>query len=409
MGLFDKLSNLIFEEETTDAAAKKTKTAKKGSWTDIFYEDAQEDSSDNTGKKKRSFSDLFFEEETEPDDELKSTFVVGDEKTSVLDDIQSKIERRESELRNLAEFFRTVNPKEFPESAAEYQSYLSLLSQLTEVKKLAETSSNATLSSIKKPQLEMKFNKFEQDYQAKINAIRSLCYLSEISTLNAEMEKIYSSEFTPKTEERILQTEGYISLISQKSNSFDKKYAPKLYKELIEAEYRLTTLKLMNEISEGKDPRRNPFASFSDKKKKTFETYMSKDIRDTNTKYNAIADGREKYTKYGLISSSYFDRLDEEAAIISERINKYTIDDFLVSELFENGEGFSTLKRFLRLKLNLNYIDTKTVEADTRFLDENYERVVKNSSKKAAQKPRNEVKPSVRKSGRRYPDFDEDA
>ena len=80
-----------------------------------------------------------------------------------------------------------------------------------------------------------------------------------------------------------------------------------------------------------------------------------------------------------------------------------------MEKVFNNGDGYETLKRFLRLKLNLNYIDTKTVEADTRFLDENYERVVKNSSKKAAQKPRNEVKPSVRKSGRRYPDFDEDA
>ena len=51
------------------------------------------------------------------------------------------------------------------------------------------------------------------------------------------------------------------------------------------------------------------------------------------------------------------------------------IDDFLLSEFFDNGDGFETLKRFLKFKLTLNFIDSKTSEADKRFLDDHYKKV----------------------------------
>ena len=410
MGLFDKLSNLIYEEDPEGSNKPKKQGSKKGSWTDIFFEDdSKQPSSENaTGKKRKSIADIFFEEvPAEEDDDIKSTFVVGDENTSVLDDISSKIEQRESELINLSEFFKTVDPKEYPDSASEYEAYLSLVRQLNAIKDLSATSKNSSISSMSNYQLEGSFRKFELDYQTHINAIQSLCYLSEIAAINTEMQTLFSSNFTSRTGQKIEQTEGYISLISKKSNKFDKKYSARLYKELIEAEYRLTLLKLMNELKNGRSPRKNPFASFSSQKKQIFQTYISKDLRDTNNKYNAIADNKDKYVRYGFIDEEFFTNLDADAEVISERINKYTIDDFLLNELFENGDGFESLKRLLYFKLNLNYIDSKTSEADARFLDDSYRKATAGRNVKPTRKGSTTNSHSSRNS-RRFPDYDED-
>lgn len=407
MGLFDKLSNFIFEEDSNanNGSKKQPSTpAKKSSWTDIFFEDASKEN--RSEKKKKSFLDIFFEE-TSDEGSIKSTFVVEEEKTSVLDDVSSQIERRESELLNLAEFFKTVNPNDYPDSRPEYEAYLSLIRQLNAIKDLLATSKNSTINSMSNYQLEGNFRKFELDYQAYINAIKSLCYLSEISTLNAEMQKLFSSNFTDRTEHKITQTEGYITLISQRSNKFDKKYSARLYKELIEAEYRLTLLKLMNELRNGGNLRKNPFASFSSQKKKTFQTYLSKDLRDSNVKYNAIADSREKYTKYNLVRGELFDQMDADAEIISERINQFTIDDFLLNELFDNGDGFETLKRFLKFKLTLNFIDSKTAEADARFLDDNYRRIT-SGNKGSSDKRSSLTNNCDPKNSKKFPSYDDD-
>ena len=399
MGLFDKISNLIFEEES-DSNIKKEK---KGNWTDIFFENdsVENTKKDPTQKKKKSFLDIFFEEN--PDDDIKSTFVEEENtEVSVLDDIASQIQRRESELINLAAFFKTVNPTDYPDSSAEYEAYLSLVKQLNSIKDLSITSKNSTINSMNNYQLQGNFRKFELDYAAHINAIKSLCYLSEITTLNDEMKELFSTNFTNQTQIKIKQTEGYITLISKNSNIFDKKYSARLYKQLIKAEYRLTLLKLMNELKNGENPRRNPFASFSSQKKETFQTYISKDIRDSSDKYNLIADNKEKYTKYNLIKTEIFDQMDSDAEIISGKINKYTIDDFLLNELLEDGDGFETLKKFLIFKLNLNYIDNKTEEAEKRFLDDNYNKVT-SSNRVRPQKRGSYTKDDLSK----FPDYDD--
>lgn len=415
MGLFDKLSNLIYEEDPNSSKTGKTKPAKsdkKGNWTDIFFEDDSSTPQVETEskKKKKTFMDIFFEEapeEDDPDDHIKSTFVRGEDTAPILNDIASQIESRESELINLAEFFKTVNPKDYPDSAAEYEAYLSLVKQLNAIKDLLSVDKGSSLSSMSHYQVESSFRKFELDYQSHINAIQSLCYLSEIAAINDETKTLFSSNFTPRTEAKIAQTEGYVSLISKKSSTFDKKYSARLYKELIEAEYRLTLLKLMNELKNGRNPRKNPFAGFSSQKKKTFQTYISKDLRDTNTKYNTIADNKDKYIRYGYIEEEFFGHLDADAEIISERINKYTIDDFLLNELFENGDGFESLKKFLAFKLNLNYVDSKTPEVDTKYLDDNYRRVT-SGRKGSSEKRTTTVTPQTSRRNKRFPNFEDD-
>lgn len=174
-----------------------------------------------------------------------SSFVEGEEKTAVLTDIDSQVKRRESELINLWDFLKAVNPKAYPDSAAEYTAYQSLINQINEIKTISNDSKNSGTELTRNYQLESAFRRFELDYQAHINAIQSLCYLSEISLLNKEMYGLFHSNFTSKTEDRIDEIEDYITLISQKNSKFDKKYATRLYKELIDAEYRLTILKLM--------------------------------------------------------------------------------------------------------------------------------------------------------------------
>ena len=163
-------------------------------------------------------------------------------------------------------------------------------------------------------------------------------------------------------------------------------------------------LKLMSQLNNGENHRKNPFNSFSDQKKKIFQTYISKDIRTSNTKYNSVADSREKYIKYKLVREELFDEIDTDAEIIAESVNKYTIDDFLLNELFDNGEGFETLKRFLKFQLVLNFIDSKTDEADKRVLDESYRRVTNKKTEKRG------VSTSGynSKCGRKFPNYDDD-
>lgn len=408
MGLFDKLSNLIFEDESENDKKNAKDKKNKGSWTDIFFEEESEDVEPK--EKKRRFSDIFFEEipEEESNDELKSTFVTGEDKTSVLTDISSQIARRESELINLSTFFKSVNPKDYPDSSSEYEAYLSLVKQLNSIKELSKSVQSSTVSSISTYQLESSFKKFELDYQTHIKSIQSLCYLSEIATINSKMEEMFSSNFTNQTGAKIIQTEEYIKLISKKSNSFDKKYSARLYKELIEAEYRLTILKLMFELKNGRNPKRNPFANFSAQKKKIFETYISKDLRASSDKYNTIADNKDKYIRFGFAQNDFFYHLDADAEVITERINRYSIDDFLLNELFENGDGYDSLKRFLSFQLNLNYIDSKTLQADQMVLDDTYKKATSGSSIKKTPKKSSLNPTTSSKKHRKFPNYEDD-
>lgn len=41
--------------------------------------------------------------------------------------------------------------------------------------------------------------------------------------------------------------------------------------------------------------------------------------------------------------------------------------------MLDNGEGYETLKNFLRFKLKLNFIDSKTQEANQSDLNDTYE------------------------------------
>lgn len=394
MSIRDKLVNIFFQSEDSEKTKEKEKQGeKKKSWTDFLYEDPS--------KPKRSIADLLFEDDSS-DNDVKSTFVDSDNGEIVLDDIESNIALRESELINLSSFFHTVNPTEYPDSRAEYEAYLSLVDQLNKIKELTTLTSDDSINTINRYQLESAYKKFELDYKAHINAIQSLCYLSEIATLNSSMEQLFSSHFTAQVEHKIEQSDNYIALISKKSSMFDKKYSGRIYKELIESEYRLTILKLMSEIKGSNAPYKNPFSGFSEAKKKAFETFLSKDIRTTNATYNRVTSEKGKYIRYGSISSEKFDSLDASASVISERINQYTIDDFRLSELLENDEGYETLKRFLKFKLSLNYIDSKTKTVDKESLDDEYQATTGRKSSYPRQSARK--KPQ---SPRSYPNFED--
>jgi len=401
MSIFDKLSNLIFEEESSETSKKSQQPAKKGKWSDIFFEDSTP--ADTKPKKRKGFIDIFFEEESQEEDSVKSTFFSSDELESSLSDISTKIAQKESELIKLASYFKTVNPKEFTDSRSEYEAYLSLIKQLEAIKILAEADKNTSVGSLSSYQLESSYRKFESDYTTHIGAIQSLCYLSELSSNNTELESLFSTDFTSKTMSRIGQVEHFVGLISQHRKSFDKKYSPRLYKELIESEYRLTILKLMIQLKQGKSPRKNPFSSFPEDKKRIFETFLSKDIMTSNTKYNTLANNKDKYVRFGFVNDDFFYQLDAVGEVISQKINTYTIDDFKLSELLENDEGYETLKQFLSFKLNLNYLDSKTPAADQMLLDEHHRKA---TSRKTTPQKRSSTKPS---SGRRqFPSFDDD-
>ena len=400
MNILDKLSNLIFEEESTSSPKKQEKTKKKGRLSDLFFEEEDTTVATYTKPRKR-LSDLFFEDEPEPDDGIKSTLFDENELDTSETNISTKIAQRESELMKLGTYFQTVNPKEFTDCKPEYEAYISLIDQLKDLKELS-SSANAAGSLISF-QLESALKKFEADYNTHIGAIQSLCYLNELSTNNAELEKLFSKDFTPETINRIIQLDKYISSISEKRKNFDRKYSSRLYDELKESEYRLTILKLMIQLSKDEAPRRNPFASFTTDKKIIFETFLSKDIMLANQKYNTLANNKRKYVKYGFVDNGFFQNLDSVAETIAQNINTYTIDDFKLSELLENGDGYETLKQFLAFKLDLNYLDSYTKDADQCLLDEEHRKAVRNTLARPTTTTR---KP---KSGKKtFPDFDDD-
>ena len=378
---------------------------KKGKFSDIFFE--EEAPTGEEPKKRKGIMDVFFEEEPEDPEEaaIKSTFFSSEEMGTSLSDISTQIAQRESELIKLASYFRTVDPKEFTDSKSEYEAYLSLINQLNAIKTLCEADKTTTVGNLSSYQLESSYRKFESDYNAHIGAIQSLCYLSELSATNAELESLFSTDFTNKTMARIADREQFVGLISKKRKSFDKKYSPRLYKELMESEYRLTILKLMIQLKQGKYPRKNPFASYPEDKKRIFETFLSKDIMTANDKYNTLANNKDKYIRFGFVANDFFYQLDSVGEVISQRINTYTIDDFKLSELLENGEGYETLKQFLSFKLNLNYLDSKTPAADQMLLDEHHRKAT--GKKTTTTTPRRTSgRPTSGK--RQYPDFDDD-
>lgn len=397
MSIFDKLSNLIFEDESQNNSTVNNSKSKKSRISDIFFkteEISQKEKrnlssiffeDDNSIKKpRRRLSDIFFETNEE---DVHSSFI-GEEKEQVLQDLPSKIQYRESELIKVGEILKSVDIKEYPDSEEEMRCYISLIDRLGKIKEYLNSGEDS-LSRMRGYELESEYKKFENEYQSHINAIKSLCYISEIKIVNEQMKKLFSQDFTPKTKEDIENIEKYITVISKKIEIIDKKYTDRLYKGLIEAEYRLTLLKLMKEIYLQKAPRRNPFTEFSTQKRKIFETFLSRDIQETSSKYNAISNTETKYTKANLVDEFVFIQMDKMASTISEKINQYSIDNFLVNELLDDGDGYETLKLFLNFKLMLNKVDSFTQTANERFLDEYYKKTIEgNSNKNVGKSPR---------------------
>lgn len=397
MGIFDKLSNLIFENDSGNNSEIDSSKPKKNRLSDIFFTTEE----DVLQSGKRSLSSIFFEDNNTPrkprrklsdilfedtEEDIHSSFIGGEEKEQVLQDLPSKIQYRESELTKIGEILKTVDVKEYPDSEVEMRYYISLIDRLGKIKEYLNSSEDS-LSRMRGYELEAEYKKLESEYQNHINAIKSLCYVSEIKIVNEQMRKLFSEKFTEKTSEDIGSLERYITLISKKIEIIDKKYTDRLYKGLIEAEYRLTLLKLMKELHMQRAPRKNPFTEFSSQKRKIFETFLSRDIQETSIKYNTISNSEEKYTKNNLVGESIFRQMDKMASVITEKINQYSIDNFLVNELLDDGDGYETLKLFLAFKLILNSVDSYTQAANQGFLDEYYKRAMEKNTSASGKKP----------------------
>ena len=136
----------------------------------------------------------------------------------------------------------------------------------------------------------------------------------------------------------------------------------------------------MKEINMQRAPRKNPFTEFSGQKRKIFETFLSRDIQETSSKYNLISNSEAKYTKTSLVEESTFKQMDRMASVITEKINQYSIDNFLVNELLDDGDGYETLKIFLGFKLLLNKVDSYTQAANNGFLDDYYKKTMEGNS-----------------------------
>ena len=157
MGVLKVLKNLFFEPENS---TKSEPSQKKINITDFFFEESKNPNSTETDKKPRRnfFENLLFESSPE---NSSATILASDDEISILDDIPSQIKCMKSELKNLAEFFKTVKPKDYPDSVSEYTAYMSLIKQLENITSLVKTSQSQASNPVTQRKIQTAFEKFK--------------------------------------------------------------------------------------------------------------------------------------------------------------------------------------------------------------------------------------------------------
>ena len=143
MSIFDRLSNLIFEDDSQNSSTVNSSKSRKNRISDIFFKPEE-----TSQKGKRNISSIFFEDENSPkkprrklsdilfetnEEDVHSSFI-GEEKEQVLQDLPSKIQYRESELVKIGEILKSVDIKEYPDSEEEMRHYISLIDRLGKIK-----------------------------------------------------------------------------------------------------------------------------------------------------------------------------------------------------------------------------------------------------------------------------------
>ena len=160
---------------------------------------------------------------------------------------------------------------------------------------------------------------------------------------------------------RIKSYRKYIQTISDQKEELTYQLGDELIEELIISEYRLKMLTLMRDISEGKEELVNPFERENSAKKVKYEELLLEDIEEANKQYGIIEREKTKYINSGLFERKDFNKLNKLAQEIGDNIDLAMVDDLSISEVFTDEE-FATIKKFIKLRIKMNYIISKREE-----------------------------------------------
>lgn len=343
MGFFD----FMFEDDE-DKSSKKTKRK----LSDKLFEPYDS----HSDKPKKSFWDFLFVED-KPEIEFTNPKDVQD----LADTIGGKLQDKKNELRMMGLALKQIDIKEYPGSYEITKQYLELMDKL---KKLIISEDQLQEGNImEEVSLEANYKEFENQYNEIVPRIKTLFYYKELKNQNNRMKNAFNTRSIKTISQKELDDyEGYINKIKEQQYKFSDDYHEEIVAELLKAEYRLSILHLMKDIYDNNEPTNNPFLEYNDTKKDRFAEFLFEDITEANDQYQNILNRQNLYIRTKVIDESEFENLSEEADKLNSEINNGIIDDLSLTGMFEN-EQYDSLKMLLKLKIDMNEIDSLYEEA----------------------------------------------
>lgn len=312
------------------------------------------------------------EENNEQEEKEDVSFADSKRAEQIAESINGKIQAKKRELRIIGQSLSSMDLNKIQKSAKGklikgiIEDYYEICEKLEKVINQQEivaqkdaTEPMSIENTMNVLNLQTMYGQFEGVYIEKIQLVNNLFWLSELKKQNNNMKL----DFEGKTEKdandkRIKSYKRYIQTISDQEEEFTYQLGDELIEELIISEYRLKMLTLMRDINEGKEEPINPFERENSAKKAKYEELLLEDIEEANKQYGMIEREKTKYINSGLFERKDFNKLNKLAQEIGDNIDLAMVDDLSISEVFTDEE-FATIKKFIKLRIKINYIISK--------------------------------------------------
>jgi hypothetical protein len=315
------------------------------------------------------------EENNEQEEKEDVSFADSKRAEQIAESINGKIQAKKRELRIIGQSLSSMDLNKIQKSAKgklingiieDYYEICEKLEKVINQQEIVaqkdETEPMSIENTMRVLNLQTMYGEFEGVYIEKIQLVNNLFWLSELKKQNNNMKLDFEGKTGKEVNnKRIKSYRKYIQTISDQKEEFTYQLGDELIEELIISEYRLKMLTLMRDISEGKEELVNPFERENSAKKVKYEELLLEDIEEANKQYGIIEREKTKYINSGLFERKDFNKLNKLAQEIGDNIDLAMVDDLSISEVFTDEE-FATIKKFIKLRIKMNYIISKREE-----------------------------------------------
>ncbi len=312
------------------------------------------------------------EENNEQEEKEDVSFADSKRAEQIAESINGKIQAKKRELRIIGQSLSSMDLNKIQKSAKgklingiieDYYEICEKLEKVINQQEIVAQKDETEPMSIENTMhvlnLQTMYGEFEGVYIEKIQLVNNLFWLSELKKQNNNMKLDFEGKTGKEVNnKRIKSYRKYIQTISDQKEEFTYQLGDELIEELIISEYRLKMLTLMRDISEGKEELVNPFERENSAKKVKYEELLLEDIEEANKQYGIIEREKTKYINSGLFERKDFNKLNKLAQEIGDNIDLAMVDDLSISEVFTDEE-FATIKKFIKLRIKMNYIISK--------------------------------------------------